>query len=100
MQQPILEISLEYCAPCGYTERVLRLTEEILGDREIEAKIASWTLLPSKGGVFELIVNGELVFSKKTRGRHAEPGEIASLIRAKLDDLKPLPDEQGPSQPA
>ena len=100
MQQPILEISLEYCAPCGYTERVLRLTEEILSNRDLEFYIASWTLLPSKGGVFELIVNGELVFSKKTVGRHAEPGEITSLIRAKLDDLKPLPDEQTPLMPS
>ena len=39
------------------------------------------TMLPSSGGVFEVTVDGELVFSKKALGRHAEPGEILELIR-------------------
>ncbi len=36
---------------------------------------------PSSGGVFEVMVDGKLVFSKKALGRHAEPGEILELIR-------------------
>lgn len=100
MQQPTLEISLEYCAPCGYTERVLQVSQEILGEREIEHYIASWTLIPSQGGCFELTINGELVFSKKSLGRHAEPGEVASLIRAKLADVKPQQDAQIPLMPS
>ena len=35
----------------------------------------------SSGGVFEVDVDGRKVFSKKTLGRHAEPGEIVRLIR-------------------
>lgn len=84
MQQAILHIKLTYCAPCGYTPRVLELTSEILGEREIEHSIGSWTLIPSSGGVFEVEVNGELVFSKKALGRHAEPGEVRSAILGKL----------------
>jgi selenoprotein W-related protein len=38
-------------------------------------------LIPSSGGVFEVTVNGNLVFSKKALRRHAEPGEIMELIR-------------------
>jgi len=30
--------------------------------------------------VFEVTVDGELVFSKKALGRHAEPGEIVALV--------------------
>jgi selenoprotein W-related protein len=62
---------------------------EILGEREIEFYIASWTLIPSKGGVFEVVVNGELVFSKKALGRHAEPGEVRAAILSRLNGLKP-----------
>lgn len=51
--------------------------------------IGSWRLIPSKGGVFEVVVNGELIFSKKTLGRHAEPGEIRALLRSKLDEIYP-----------
>jgi selenoprotein W-related protein len=38
-------------------------------------------LIPSSGGVFEVKLNGELVFSKKALRRHAEPGEVLGLIR-------------------
>ena len=38
-------------------------------------------LIPSSGGVFEVEVDGELVFSKKASRRHAEPGEVVRLIR-------------------
>jgi selenoprotein W-related protein len=64
------------------------LTDEILGDRELEAYISSWRLIPSRGGVFEVVVNGELVFSKKAIGRHAEPGEVRAAIIAKLDEVR------------
>jgi hypothetical protein len=30
--------------------------------------------------VFEVVVDGQLVFSKKKLRRHAEPGEIVKLI--------------------
>ena len=36
---------------------------------------------PSSGGVFEVTVDGKLVFSKKALNRHAQPGEILELIR-------------------
>jgi len=37
-------------------------------------------LIPSGGGVFEVVVDGDLVYSKQSTGRHAEPGEVATLI--------------------
>jgi selenoprotein W-related protein len=43
--------------------------------------VAEVTMLASSGGVFEVTVDGKLVFSKKALGRHAEPGEVLELIR-------------------
>jgi selenoprotein W-related protein len=40
-------------------------------------------LVPSGGGVFEVTVDGTLVFSKKALGRHAKPGEVVDLIKAR-----------------
>jgi selenoprotein W-related protein len=40
-------------------------------------------LIPSSGGVFEVKVDGELLFSKRALRRHAEPGEVVRLIRAR-----------------
>jgi selenoprotein W-related protein len=38
-------------------------------------------LIPASGGVFEVKVDGKVVFSKKASRRHAEPGEVVRLIR-------------------
>ncbi len=57
------------------------MTEELLP--EFEQQVASWKLVPSTGGVFEVTVNGELVFSKKKLGRHAEIDEVRKLLQAK-----------------
>jgi selenoprotein W-related protein len=37
-------------------------------------------LVESTGGVFEVTVDDRLVFSKKSLGRHAEPGEVLKLM--------------------
>ena len=46
--------------------------------------IASLELLPSSGGRFEVIADGELIYSKKETGRHAEFDEVAAALRATL----------------
>lgn len=38
-------------------------------------------LVPSSGGVFEVTVNGNLIFSKRALRRHAQPGEVMELLR-------------------
>jgi selenoprotein W-related protein len=38
-------------------------------------------LIAGGGGVFDVTVDGKLVFSKKSVGRFPEPGEIVALLR-------------------
>jgi selT/selW/selH-like putative selenoprotein len=38
-------------------------------------------LIESSGGLFEVTVDGKLVFSKKAVRRHAEPGEVLKAIQ-------------------
>lgn len=47
-------------------------------------QIAELTFKPSSGGVFEVTVGGEKVFSKKELGRFPEPGEVTGAIARKL----------------
>ena len=49
--------------------------------KEYEEKVESITLVPSDGGRFEITVNKKLVYSKLKTGRHAQPGEIVTLLR-------------------
>lgn len=39
-------------------------------------------MLPSSGGVFEVVADQILIFSKKGLRRHAEPGEVVGLIQS------------------
>jgi selenoprotein W-related protein len=41
-------------------------------------------LLESSGGVFDVTLDGDVVFSKKAVSRHAAPGEVLGLIKGKL----------------
>ena len=38
-------------------------------------------LVPGRSGIFDVIVDGELVFSKFKTGRFPEPGEVASKLK-------------------
>jgi selT/selW/selH-like putative selenoprotein len=38
-------------------------------------------LIESSGGVFDVRMDGQLVFSKKALRRHAEPGEVLKAIQ-------------------
>jgi selT/selW/selH-like putative selenoprotein len=53
-----------------------------LGDELKDAFGAEVELLSSSGGVFEVVVDKELVFSKKSLLRFPEEGEITLLLQA------------------
>lgn len=56
------------------------MAEQLLG--EFEESIEKITLIVSAGGRFEVEVDGNLVYSKKETGRHAEYEDVAEPVRA------------------
>lgn len=58
------------------------MTDTLL--KEFESDIETWTLTPSDGGRFEVLVNGKLAYSKLETRRHAEIDEIRALLRQAL----------------
>lgn len=46
--------------------------------------IAGIELVTGAKGVFDVELDGELLFSKKAQGRHATPGEVVALVRERL----------------
>jgi selenoprotein W-related protein len=46
--------------------------------------IAELTLVTGDKGVFEVEVDGDLLYSKRATGRHAEPGEVLELFREQV----------------
>jgi selenoprotein W-related protein len=56
------------------------LADDLLAD--YQHVIEELTLITSSGGAFEVRVNDDLIYSKKTvQRRHAEPGEIMGMFR-------------------
>ncbi len=51
---------------------------------EFEHKIESIGMIPSRGGVFEVTVDGDLIYSKKATGVHAEYEDVAGPIRQRV----------------
>ena len=72
-----MQISIEYCSMWNYLPQASSLAAEIestFGDNP--------ELIPSKGGCFEVVADGQLLFSKNNEGRFPENTEvIASLTK-------------------
>lgn len=58
------------------------MVEKVL--EEFEDNIAQITLIKSDGGRFEVVVDGDLVYSKLETGRHAEYEDVAAPLRARV----------------
>ena len=41
-------------------------------------------MIKGKNGVFEVVADGHLIYSKKATGRFPEPGEVAKLLSSHL----------------
>lgn len=56
------EVEVEYCVPCGHRDRAMDVQEAIL--EEFGQGVDRVALKTGDGGVFEVSVDGELVFEK------------------------------------
>ena len=70
-----MKVSIEYCKQWNYYPTAASLAQELKKHFSIDAD-----LIASGGGVFEVVKNGELIFSKKKLGRFPEDNEIVNLI--------------------
>jgi selenoprotein W-related protein len=41
-------------------------------------------VVPGKGGIFDVHVDGDLVFTKKMIGRYPDPGDVLPLIEERI----------------
>jgi selenoprotein W-related protein len=62
------------------------LASELL--KEFEPEIDAIRLIPSDGGRFEVVINGQSIYSKLQTHRHAEPGEVKGLVRKFYQERK------------
>jgi len=75
-------LSIEYCTVCNFRGRATWLAQELLAS--LEQELGGVTLVPGRGGVFDVRLDGETVFSYKAEGRFPEPRELKDLLRERL----------------
>ena len=76
-----MKISIEYCAMWNYLPKASSLEVELKNN----FPQADISLISSGGGVFEISLNGDLIFSKKALNRFPDSGEIKKLIMDRLE---------------
>jgi len=81
-------VEIEYCTQCRWLLRAAWMMQELL--LTFEADIERVSLIPGSGGIFEVRLNKELLFSRKHAGRFPESKELKQLIRDRIDPDRPL----------
>ena len=76
-----MQIYIEYCSVWNYLPRASGLEAELKGKFDG----VGVELISSGGGVFEVTLDGDLIFSKKSLDRFPDDGEIETLIRRNTD---------------
>ena len=84
--RPRLEI--EYCTQCRWLLRAVWMLQELLMTLHVELGRAS--LVPGTGGVFEVRLDGETLWSRKARGRFPELKQLKELVRDRVAPNKQL----------
>jgi selenoprotein W-related protein len=80
MKTPRLEI--EYCARCNFLLRAAWLAQELL--TTFAGELGEVALQPGTQGIFEVRLDGELLWSRQREGRFPEAKEIKQRVRDKI----------------
>lgn len=81
-------IEIHYCSQCRWLLRATWMAQELLStfDGDIE-----WLALkPGSGGVFEVRLDEQLLWSRKAQGRFPEITELKQLVRDRIDPARDL----------
>lgn len=72
-------IVITYCTQCRWMLRSAWMAQELLST--FDGDIAELSLRPATGGVFEVSVDGQNVWSRKEMGRFPEITELKQKVR-------------------
>lgn len=75
-------MEIEYCTRCKWLPRATWMAQELL--TTFEAELGEVALVPGTGGVFEVRVDGETVWSRKSDAAFTDAADIKKLIRDRV----------------
>ena len=81
-------IEITYCVQCRWLLRASWMAQELLST--FDGDLAALTLKPGTGGVFDIALDGELLWSRKGAGRFPEITELKQRLRDRIDPARNL----------
>ena len=82
MSERRARVTIEYCTQCRWLLRAAWLAQELL--TTFETELGEVALVPGTGGVLDVRLDGELIFSRKREGRFPESKELKQSIRDRV----------------
>jgi len=81
-------VEIHYCRQCRWLLRAAWMAQELL--TTFEAELGEVALRPGTGGVFEIRVNDQLLWSRADAGRFPDIKELKQLVRDQIAPEKDL----------
>jgi len=75
-------VEIEYCTQCRWLLRAAWMAQELLVT--FEAELREVALVPGAGGVFDIRVETETIFSRAQQGRFPDIKELKRLVRDRV----------------
>lgn len=75
-------ISFTYCTQCNWMLRTAWMAQELLSS--FGQDLGSVTLVPGTGGIFEVTVDGELVWERKRDGGFPDSKQLKQIVRDRV----------------
>ena len=85
---PEHRVEIRYCRQCRWMLRAAWMAQELL--TTFEEELAEVALRPGTGGVFEVAVNDEPIWSRAEAGRFPDIKELKQLVRDQVAPEKDL----------
>ena len=76
-------VTITYCTQCNWLLRAGWMAQELL--QTFSTTLGSVALVPGTGGIFEIRVDGELVWERKRDGGFPDVKTLKQLVRDRVD---------------
>ena len=82
LQPKKVDVRIEYCVPCDYSDYALQVARELI--KNYQHVINQLVFKMGSKGVFEVSVDGGVIFSKQAVQRHPQPGEVLASFKERI----------------
>ena len=94
------KLSITYCTQCNWLLRAAWMAQEVLSTFSLE--MCEVTLIPGTGGIFQIRLDGELIWDRKGEGGFPDIKVLKQKVRDRIDpgrDLGHIDRPHGPAAP-